>query len=213
MDVWKQGFLKLFFSHTSAHKVFAGTLRDLLQTYGISAFVAHSDIEPTLEWQGVIEFALRTCDAFGALLTADFPGSKWTDQEVGFAYGQDKLMIPIRLEIDPYGFIGKYQGLSISNFDEKFIAEGLFKVLLGHEKTQLKMSEGLVSAFEESHSFQDAKDRMSRLEQLKTFNKELASRLYVAIEENPQIKGSWGVPDRVNRLMDKFGITEIEVPF
>lgn len=41
-------------------------------------------------------------DALIAILTPDFPESKWCDQEFGFSYGRKKLAIPIRIGIDPY---------------------------------------------------------------------------------------------------------------
>src|SRR5262249_54560409 len=75
------------------------------------AFVAHEDIEPSLEWQDVIEEALKTCGAMVAWLTPDFPTSDWTDQEIGYCLARETLVIPVRVGLDPYGFVGKYQGL------------------------------------------------------------------------------------------------------
>ena len=48
---WRKGMLRLFISHLAAHREFAKQLQEALLDYGISAFVAHSDIEPTKEWQ------------------------------------------------------------------------------------------------------------------------------------------------------------------
>lgn len=53
-------------------------------TAAIAVFVAHAAINPTEEWQQVIEYALRSCDACAALLAPGFKESDWTDQEVGF---------------------------------------------------------------------------------------------------------------------------------
>ena len=50
-------------------------------------------------------------DALAAILTPGFNESKWTDQEVGVAVGRGSLIIPIRKGMNPYGFIGKYQGM------------------------------------------------------------------------------------------------------
>jgi hypothetical protein len=85
---WRKGMFRLFISHLATHKKWAGELQDALLAYGISGFVAHSDIEPTMEWQDQIETALSTCDALVALLHDKFHESKWTDQEIGFAMGR-----------------------------------------------------------------------------------------------------------------------------
>jgi len=50
-------------------------------------------------------------DALLALLTPGSNESKWTDQEVGVAVGRRVPVIPIRIGIDPYGLIGKYQAV------------------------------------------------------------------------------------------------------
>lgn len=63
---------RLFISHLSKDKLKATRLKDCLTPYAISGFVAHEDIHPTLEWQGEIERALRTMDAFIAVHTAGF---------------------------------------------------------------------------------------------------------------------------------------------
>jgi hypothetical protein len=109
--LWENGMLRLFLSHVSAHKKNVAELKADFRSYGVSAFVAHEDIEPNAEWLHEIELALQSMDALVALLTPDFHQSKWTDQEVGFAMGSNRTIISVRLGTDPYGFIGKFQGL------------------------------------------------------------------------------------------------------
>lgn len=81
-----------------------------LELRGISSFVAHEDITPSLEWQNELELALRSMHALAALLTAEFHASKWPDQQTGFALGKGVLVVPLRLGTGPYGFIGKATG-------------------------------------------------------------------------------------------------------
>ena len=85
---WKDGHLRVFLSHLSDHREFAGELKEAMEYYGLTAFVAHDDIEPTAEWQSEIETALSTCEVLIALLHVGFKESSWTDQEVGFAMGR-----------------------------------------------------------------------------------------------------------------------------
>jgi hypothetical protein len=49
---------RIFISHISKDKLKATRLKTCLETYGISGFVAHEDIHPTLEWQSEIERSL-----------------------------------------------------------------------------------------------------------------------------------------------------------
>jgi len=44
-----------------------GRLQSSLRRFGISAFVAHVDIDPTKEWQDEIEAALFSMDALAAI--------------------------------------------------------------------------------------------------------------------------------------------------
>lgn len=57
---WRKGMLRLFISHLAVHRAFAADLQTALLDFGVSGFVAHSDIEPTQEWQSQIETALAT---------------------------------------------------------------------------------------------------------------------------------------------------------
>ena len=134
-DIWDLGFLpgkkffRLFISHTSQHKAEVSALKAALTPHGVAGFVAHQDIHPTLEWQAVIATALTECDALAAYLTPDFPASQWTDQEVGFCLARDAMILPIRVGLDPYGFIGKIQALHGLNADPHVLAGQIAAIL------------------------------------------------------------------------------------
>src|SRR5262249_2168653 len=98
-SVWDEGRFRLFISHTHEHKAAVGWQKGGLALLGIDAFVAHDDIEPSREWQVVIEEALASCDAVAAWLTPDSPDSHWTDQEVGFCVGRTIQVIPVQVGI------------------------------------------------------------------------------------------------------------------
>lgn len=100
---------RLFISHISKDKDKATRLKECLAPYGIAGFVAHEDIHPTLKWQGEIERALRTMDAFIAVLTKGFSGSVWTQQEIGFAVCRGVKVISFKMGEDPTGFLGQEQ--------------------------------------------------------------------------------------------------------
>ena len=109
--IWGKGRYKIFISHLAAEKSLAAVVKRQFATLGCAAFVAHEDIEPTKEWQEEIELALQSMDCLVALLTVGFHDSKWTDQEIGYALGNGKVVFPVSLGCDPYGFIGKVQAI------------------------------------------------------------------------------------------------------
>lgn len=204
MSIWAPDSLKLFISHISAHKDVAENLKVRLASFGISAFVAHSDIEPAKEWQDEIESALQTMDALAAILTPGFHESRWTDQEIGFALGRGLFVIPLRYGLDPYGFIGKFQGYRIDKVTYTVIAETVASLLTSHFSTAHIMSRVLVSRFEQSWSWQSAKDNMDSLEACTSFDEELLQRIETAVQSNGQINSAWGVPERVTTLISNF---------
>lgn len=114
--IWdNEDSIRIFISHLAIEKSKATRLRDALKPFGVLAFVAHEDIEPTLEWQVQIERALHHMEVFISLHTKGFCNSVWTQQEVGFAVAKDTKIIPVRWHEDPVGFISKYQALSRGN--------------------------------------------------------------------------------------------------
>jgi TIR domain len=171
----------------------AAELQDCLRDYGVSAFVAHNDVEPTEEWQDEIENALATCDAMIALLREGFHASKWTDQEVGYAMGRKVLIITVRLGQDPYGFIGRYQAISGSAKPKSVLAGQIFAILNKNSRTKEHGAYGLVSSFVTSDSFAWARARTSLLAKAEYWDNILTNRCLAALEENSQIKDAFGV--------------------
>lgn len=202
---WRNRMFRLFISHLSAEKVFAAQVQEALLQYGISGFVAHNDIEPTLEWQTQIETALATCDSLVALLHPTFHNSNWTDQEIGFAMGRGLPVFTVRLGQDPYGFIGRFQGFTGGGKTAEAIARELFDSYRKNKQTQKRMAEVLMSLFEDSGSFASAKARIGYLEELDVWDSSFIPRIEAVPDSNSQVSGSWDVPDRVKRLAKKWG--------
>ena len=202
--LWKPGMLRLFLSHVSAHKVAVSKLKLEFRKFGISSFVAHEDIEPTLEWQREIELALRSMRALVALLTPDFHESKWTDQEAGFALGKGVLVIPVRLGLDPYGLIGKLQGAP-GNLDvPEGLASSVVDLLLKNKTTAVTMREALVVGLEKSPSFAASKAIAGKVEGIKYFTSEQLARMEAACKNNEQVMNSFNVPERIQRVIQRF---------
>ena len=184
------GPLLLFVSHTSAHKSEVSAIRRELATWGVAAFVAHEEIEPTREWQVEIERALQSCDALLAYVTDDFPASRWTDQEVGWAYGRQVPVFAVRAGGDPYGFIGKFQGIRYGREakDVGPLIETLVQKLLEDDRTSGKATPGVVTAFCSSGSFDTTRSRFSLLTKSPRLSTDHVRELREAMESNSQIK-------------------------
>jgi hypothetical protein len=137
---WKNTSLfRIFISHISKDKDKAMRLKECLAPYGISGFVAHEDIHPTLEWQNEIERALFAMDAFIAIHTPGFSASYWTQQEIGFAVARSVKIISFKMGEDPTGFISKHQAMPRRQRTAEEIAKEIDSLLSTDEMTATKL--------------------------------------------------------------------------
>jgi hypothetical protein len=164
---WEPFHYKLFLSHLSAFKTTTGLLQSALKKFGISAFVAHVDIEPTREWLDEIEAGLLSMDALAAILMPGFKESNWTDQEVGFAVGRGVLVIPIMRGLEPYGFISKYQGLNSKGKSVSDVAIEIFRILATSPKTRTRMLSCLTETTLQSKTEAEAIEKLAFLNSVK----------------------------------------------
>ncbi len=161
---WEPLHFRLFLSHLSSFKRTTGALQKALKRFGVSAFVAHVDIEPTKEWQDEIEAGLYSMDAFAAILMPGFKESNWTDQEVGVAIGRGVLVIPIIRGLNPYGFIAKYQGLQAAGKTVSQVAKEVFEILVSATQTRARMLSCLVDTSLQAVTNDEALDKLAILE-------------------------------------------------
>lgn len=207
--LWSTGRFRLFLSHVSAHKVEVASLKRELKRQGVSAFVAHEDIEPSLEWRDEIELGLRSMHALAALITPDFHASAWTDQEIGWALGRGILVIPIRFGADPYGFAGKFQGISGSLKQASLLATAIVDALLLNQQTYGEMKRAFVHAFREAASFEMAQILRRRVLSIPDFTDEEKASLRNACTENEQVANAFGVPEAIYKA---FGSPPVQKP-
>ena len=184
----------IFLSHVTEVKKEVQALKEGLEEYGVEAFVAHSDIHPGTEWQEEILEALKDMDAFVPALTEGFHGSKWTDQEVGYAIAREVPVVPLKLDMDPYGFMGKYQGLACRWKDApREIIKALFSNPLTHTALLIDSYIDAVSSCEDF----DSANRLAKiLPSIEELTDEQVSGLVKAFNENRQISDSYGFNGR-----------------
>ncbi len=221
-DFWFAGHFKLFISHTHEHARFAGDLKSALRAYGIDGFIAHKDIEPSTEWVTAIELALTSCDALVALMTPDFHPSNWTDQEIGFALGRGRLVVPVAMPTIPYGFIQRIQAVPNITEPQPLAAE-LFQRLRRNKASTARIEEGVVHRLANTESFNAARANLDLLYQVERLSRDSSLRLLQAIDDNVQLKdaqsGGIPVPDRIRTLIQERGDASVlqeapdDIPF
>lgn len=194
-DPWKAGKLKLFASHLASEQASIGSVGSTLSLYGVSCFVAHNSIAPSEEWQNVIETALRTCDAMAVFLHKGFHESYWCDQEVGYALARRVPVLPINIDIMPYGFMGKLQAVKCQEDSALQIAWKIVQWLVRTPATHAPIAAGLVTCFEGARSYDMTRRIYGLIEQLPSYTPLQLQRLETAASENDQVRDC--VLDRV----------------
>lgn len=205
---WDKGLFRLFISHVAKHRKFAHDVQDELRSYGICSFVAHDNIEPTKEWQRVIECALSTCHCVLALLHPEFHESKWTDQEIGHGMGRNLPIVPVQLGTDPYGLIGKFQAIRGINMPCRTLAKSIFCTLNRHPKTRRTLAESVVYFFGLSSSYEEANERMFLLNKLDYWDDKITRLARSFQKSNDQIQGAYEVQNllksRIERVREEY---------
>jgi hypothetical protein len=185
--VWgaNPGF-RLFLSHRAEERAQTSRVKDRLETFGITSFVAHNDIHPSREWQNEIENALATMDGLAALVTADFFSSVWTNQEIGYAVARGVPIVPVRFgELVPRGFIGHIQALA-SDWDHAH--SGIAKILVRHAKAL----DAYIAALRDSTSFDVGNELAPALAGIESPSGAHVDAIISAYNGNSQLKGSFG---------------------
>ncbi len=205
---WEPQHFRLFLCHLASFKKTTASLQAALRRFGISAFVAHVDIEPTREWQDEIEAGLWSMDALAAILIPGFKESNWTDQEVGVAVGRGVLVIPIIRGLNPYGFIAKYQGLQAGGKTVSQVARELFGILVHSPKTRSRMLTCLVDATLQSTREDDALDRLRKLDAVSDLPTAYLERLREGAATSA-VFGDGAALDSLNEVLVARGLTQV----
>jgi len=202
--IWEEDGFRLFLSHVSKHKKGVAELKSALAAYGVRAFVAHEDIQPTQDWQSEIETALNTMHGMAALLTPEFKDSEWTDQEVGYALGRGIKIIAVKAGLLPYGLLARQQALSADIDRIPAMAKGIVAILVKDSTTQRRMRDALADALVSSCCWADTKLIVEQLEAIGSVTAGNADRIREALKENSQVRKAFGVPRRLDALLEPY---------
>lgn len=191
--IWGDVGFRLFLSHKSEVKKETAELKERLQLFGVSCFVAHEDIHPTKAWLDEIENALASMDGFVALMTEDFHDSDWTDQEVGYAVARGVPIIAVRLGKDPYGFIGKLQALSST---WQAAGEDIVKILIKNDQ----MLSAYIQALHACWSFDQGNALATILPSIEKLTASQVDAFVAAYNGNGELRGSFGFNGTKSRM-------------
>jgi len=202
-----QGFL----SYSHHDRLAARCIKDALGPYGIMTFLAHQDIRPSQEWQDEISRALHACEVFFLLLTESFKHSDWTDQETGIAVALNKIIVPLKISLNPYGFVARYQaqhlsGTQLRGPNDLKVNEGCWTVvrtLAQRAHLGVRIRDHVIGSFAQSSSFREAGQYASKLQDLEPFNPGQVKEIVEVGCRNNQIYGSFTAIQYVRGLIRK----------
>lgn len=178
--------MKVFISYLTADRFLAGSIKEELDANGFETFLAHEDIQPTQIWMDKIFQNLIETDIVLTLLTKDFSQSIWCNQEIGIGLALNKLMVPIKIDQDPVGFLSKYQALKYGK-DEKFPVTKLLGIISASENLGADYRNFLIEVLSDSTSFIDSGRNAKRIIDIKDFTTEQLERIMKVSISNNQI--------------------------
>lgn len=205
----EEATFRIFISHISAQQGFASQVATAMAAYGLSAFVAHVDVQPTADWRDMIEYELRTCDALIAIMHSGFHQSDWTDQEIGYALGRNKPAFAVNYGQVSYGFIGKFQAFYGGTKSANVITDEIVAALRTNSETRVAVCRAIAKKFATSGSFSESTRLIAVLESLNYWDDEMAEHIKAARKNNDQIYGEYvnKVPSRTVALYKKWKTT------
>jgi hypothetical protein len=212
-EPWSRNTFCVFITHLADHRAQAEGLKAALADWGIAGFVAHADIHPGKQWVRVIVAALNSCDALVALLHEGIKNSDWCDQEMGVCLGRGVPVVPIQVDVVPYGLAGLVQAIPWRNkalHPAKDCAYDIVSTLLNDKRSSLKVLEALILGLENAPSYEAANQIADFLVAHTDGSVTQAhiDRLKVARSTNPQVSRAFYVPRAIRSLERKLPKTE-----
>lgn len=197
---WRDGFVRVFLSHSATEKVFVSEVAAELEIYGVQGFVAHESMDVDQHWQPQIELALRTSQAFVGIVHPAFNDSAWCQQEIGWAQGAGIPSYFVRLGADPRGFVAATQWPSYFAQDAKKVAAEIIRWLERKDIALDSIIDGLLAALREAGSYIDAGLTAQRLVALGGLSEESWRSLEAVYWQNDQLYTS----GKVGRALSSF---------
>ncbi|HEY5688408.1 MAG TPA: hypothetical protein VIS27_08905, partial [Yeosuana sp.] len=127
---------------------------------------------------------------------------------IGFALGRELLIIPVRRDLDPYGFIGKYQGIQAKGKNIGQVAEAIFSIISTHEKTKSIYISNIVDLLLLSNDITEIENRINSINKIINFPIEKAKQIHERITENKNFNKPESLK-LINTFFTKNGLEKI----
>lgn len=220
--------LRVFISYNEEDKKLAKKIKEGLNHYGIQAFLAHDDIDPSKQWPDEILKNLRQADVFIALISKNFEKSEWTDQETGIAISLSKLILPISIDGTlPYGFMKDCQAFKNFKYEpapdlrDRFDSKDrsyreyvvsreeitkIIRFIANNDKYEFKeiIKDSLIFNLANISSFRSAEEYCSFLMSFAPFSKEQINQIIIKSIENNQVYDAVGCKKLLNKLIKEY---------
>lgn len=196
--------MKVFLSYSHLDKELAGKIKKSLENYGLEVFLAHEDIRPTAEWIYTILSELKDCDVFIPILTEDFNESDWTDQETGISIANEKLIIPLKVTVDPRGFISRFQALKMDTNEIESSCRKLAELISTNPMLGHSFRDALIRKFGSSESFEKAANNTKLLLSFEGYTLNQVIDIMKHTIKNRQINESYKARWRLLNLIDNY---------
>lgn len=197
--------LRIFISYSSKDNELGGKFKLCLDGYGFETFLAHEDMEVGNHFEKKIIQELEGCDIFLPLLTVNFRDSDWTSQEAGIAYELGKKVLPIKLDIDPYGFIRGIHALKINRKEAVVACDQIIDILKSDKEYVEGLKDTLIRGFVNAWSFDDANKKAKLLKGFTDFSIEQVNEIIRGALINLEIRGGFEANPFLKECIKRYG--------
>ena len=195
--------IHVFLSYSNKNKKLAHRLKKALEQFGVVPFLAHDDIRVSMPWRKEILKQLRTCNILIPIVTEAFTHSRWTDQEVGYAMGRKKLIVPVKTNIDPYGLMGGFQAVRLNQHSLEETCWKIMASLKDHASLADDAKSGAIKFFLRSPTFDDAWTNLTGLMKCGPFARLELAEIIRGSARNQNIYGCRKARPTIRILLDE----------
>ncbi len=187
----------IFFSHHHSEATLLTPVVNILELYGFNCFLAHLHISPSKNWKHTILENLKNCDFFIPFLSNEFKSSPWCDQESGIAYEKNKVIIPIIVTLEPYGFLYEIQGISYKS-NQANLPNAILDAI---ETGSFSLRFHLIQHLKFSDSFQQSNLIISRIRKYSRFSITELESILNAIFKNQQVNEAFETKKLIKKII------------
>ena len=181
--------IEVFISYSHKDRRLAHRVKEGLEELGFNVFLAHDDIRISAAWRREILKRLRSCEIFVPILTEAFTKSKWTDQEVGYALARGARIAPLKVDVDPYGFIGEYQARRLKSRSVNEVCWAVLDGLKNDSRLGERIKQAGIQVFLQSGTFDDAHENLTKLIKFRPFSRWQLAEIIQGGARNQNIYG------------------------